>query len=133
MLSKQIKELQLEIESNIYYLNNGGCIQFAYFFSKKLQKLKISHQIVYCNHYHLYEEDIRNEGVNHVMIHIKNIGYIDGYRTYRYKKDLKYEYIFKNIFVDLNRLRNRVGIWNSMYDKSQNKTLNKLINKHIWL
>ncbi len=129
-MKTKIKNLQKAITENIYYLNCGGCIHFAYFFSKKLRELNIYHKVCFTSD---SEIDLSYRGfasVMHVTIYIPGIGYIDGKST----KDKLIE--MYNVETDhisltkLNRLR-REYEWNHDYDIDQNRKLNNLIKKYI--
>ena len=133
-LSEQVSGLQKEIRKSIDALNSGGCINFAYYFSKKLRELNIDHKVVFTDYDKINFTYKKFVAVSHVLIYIDNIGWIDGEETYTndsfkktYARQLK-----KISLVKLNNLRSYKYGWNVWYERSQNAKLEKLINKHIY-
>lgn len=135
-LALKIKELQKVINSKIEGLNNGGCIHFAYYFSKRLTELKIPHKIFFTDNAKPIDLRLKQfQAVWHVMIYIKDIGYIDGYKIIN-RKLIGFERcrFYKHSNPSNNKLdtfRNN-GEWNYRYDKSQNTKLSSIINNIIY-
>lgn len=129
----QIFNLQKDIEKHIDCINEGGCVHFAYYFSKKLSLLKIINHIVFLDKNHPIKISYRDfEAFNHAMVFIPDIGYIDGRKTAEDIKDLGYIYKRSKIsLVKLDNFRNMRGMWSSDYDVKQNYLLQKLIDEHI--
>lgn len=138
MITKElIYNMQAEIEKKIHCLNNGGCIHFAYYFSKALKLANVPHKIVLANQEPI---DVRYEyfeSVSHVMVYIPEIGYIDGYELFPTKRsyfdlwdDERYKRHLHLSNKKLNNLRNNYR-WNPMYSRDQNMKLEKIIQKHI--
>lgn len=125
----QIEKMQIKILKNIRNLNDGGCCRFAYYFSERLKELGIEHSIYFCSdyYYHLFSTLKDFETPQHVFVHIKGIGFIDGYATYQsgicYSKKVKIQYSVKKAL--------KAGNWNTLYDVSQDKTLKKIIYETI--
>lgn len=130
VLQSQIVKLQERINSNISEINFGGCIHFAYYFSKKLNELNIPHKVFFGNYDSI---DLRYEyldSVNHVMIYIEGIGYIDGKKTLTSSPNYRYKRCLKVSEKKLNTMRKTCD-WNNWYETSNNTYLSKLINKFI--
>jgi hypothetical protein len=130
-LEKQIKKLQKQITKQISDINHGGCIHFAYYFSKKLRELKIDHKVVLLDYDHI---DVRYDHfgpVAHLMIYIEGVGYIDGEETFVSLRR-RYSY-FKHTNLSIKKLdkfRNEHQ-WNMSYDTDQNNKVEALIQKNI--
>ena len=136
LLAEDIKELQWEIQDSICNLNKGGCMHFAYFFSKKLVELTVEHSIYFVNNFPILVSYRDFNPPMHIMIFISNIGYIDGYSTYKSRGAVRVEYStqfnYRHTKLSLKKMncfRNARG-WNWMYDTDQNIHLEKLIYKH---
>lgn len=135
-LKEQIKTLQDEITANIRNINLGGCIQFVYFFSKRLTELNIKHSVSLADKWDdlkLNYNSFANCGLDHVMIYIPKIGYIDGEKTVDLKRlKAKYNYVHTRV-VSLSRIKRfaSIGGWNPAYNPDQNDLLEELINKII--
>ena len=127
-LAARIILMQSDIRENIEYINNGGCIHFAYFFSKALKDLKIPHTVLFFNPGPIYTTYSTFESVSHVMVKIGRVGIIDGLRTY--DSSFSYSKNKKELSLSLNRLRKEYE-WNFLYDTKQNRKLNKIIRKYI--
>ena len=130
---ENINALQIELRDKIEELNSGGCIYFAYYFSKRLRELQIPHKIVFCDYSKYLPDLIKKEvAMNHVMVHINNIGYIDGHDTFKTKKTVPYRCIEKRSLkqVNLDNFINN-GCWSNCYDKNDNIYLESAINKYI--
>ena len=134
VLPEQVSRLQKEIRKSIDALNSGGCINFAYYFSKKLRELNIDHKVVFTDYDKINFTYKKFAAVSHVLIYVDNIGWIDGEETYT-NTSFKKNYVrqLKKIpLVKLNNLRSYKYGWNNWYEKSQDTKLEKLINKHIY-
>lgn len=132
-LTKEIKELQKEISEYIANINNGGCIQFAYFFSKKLKELKIPYKICLANDREISFTYNKFNPPEHVLVYIPKIGYVDGKRTFNFKR-LKNKYqTFRTKEISLHKIYSfkENYSWNYAYNKNQNGLLEKLINDII--
>jgi len=132
-----IKEMQSKIRTSIRHLNAGGCIHFAYFFSKALKSQGIGHSIFLCNQEPIDISYDYFESVSHVLVHIPKIGYIDGYDLYSTKKsylnrydDEVYHRHYKFSDRKLDKFRNNYR-WNPAYSKRQNTKLDKIIKQYI--
>lgn len=132
-----IETMQVNISKSINYLNNGGCIHFAYYFSKALKSAGIPYKILLTNEEPI---DIRYDyfdPVSHVMVQIPGIGYIDGYDFYPEKDNYsdqwmeeRYSRHFLLSPIKMNKLRLNYT-WNQAYRLSQNDKLEKIINRHV--
>lgn len=131
-MKDKIKKLQKKIFKEISYINNGGCIHFAYYFSKRLRELGIEHSVAFR---HTTQFDLtyaRYDPSQHVAIYIEGIGYIDGESTVQdFKEDCYIVKVSKSISLKkLNYFRNEYE-WNDWYDTEQNHKVEQLINKYI--
>lgn len=137
----KIKELHRKL-ATLYNLNNGGCVHFAYFFSKRLRQLKIKHNIVVFDSSErislkrkkLQEWISTKESTklccNHVVVKIGDF-YIDGYYSFIFGERHWFNYNFGSItFKELELIRKH-GSWNSMYKKRQNLFLHNIIKHTI--
>lgn len=133
-LKIKIRNLQEELIDSLEFINYGGCVHFAYYFSNALKELKIDHKVVFLANRSNIDESIKNyDTFSHIMIHIPKIGYVDGHDTFKTKRDLNsYESMRKKSSkkTDLNLFRMRPG-WNTEYDTSNNEYLEATINKYI--
>lgn len=131
-LKLSIKELQTTIRKQISGLNSGGCAIFAYYFSKRLRELNIPHSIVFLNcdpfdksfftYKNMYE-------IDHVAIIIPGIGIFDGYGfdkgLYYHRKSISHKRISLKK-LEFYSLKGHF-VWSSLYSRSQNSKLSKLI------
>lgn len=123
--------MQKKIQKTIPRLNSGGCIYFANYFSKALDRLNIPNQVYFV--YKKGEDSLSLKnfcGVTHVVVYIKGIGFVDGYRTYTDMKQLK-EYYFnlfnvKKVRINLDKIVDR-KYWNPKYNTDYNTKLSKII------
>lgn len=124
-----IQSLQRKISKKIHCLNSGGCVHFAYYFSKKLRDLEIEHKIVYLDDQEISLVKSEFEPVNHVCIYIPHVGYIDGYKTL---KKIPAHLKYKKFSVDTTKVNYfRLSYsWNSSYELRQNDLLEEIINEH---
>lgn len=132
-MEDKINKLQKEISKEIKFINQGGCIHFAYYFSKRLRELGIKHSIVFQHDTYFtltYKNYIPSQ---HVVVYIEGIGYIDGESTMQSFEDGMSVVRFSEriSLTKLDYFRNEFA-WNSLYDKSQNRKVEKLINKYIY-
>ena len=129
----QIFDLQKDIEKHVDFINEGGCVHFAYYFSKKLSLLKIENYIVFLDKSNPIKISYRDfNSFNHAMVFIPDIGYIDGVKTIQDVKEYGYRYKRSKIsLTKLDNFRNMEGMWCSNYDTEQNFLLQELINEHI--
>jgi hypothetical protein len=126
-LEEKIQTLQYKIRKNIKCLNAGGCGYFAYYFSERLKELNISHSIYFEDYFPIGTTLKEFYTPSHVVIFIKGIGFIDGYKTLDRKRTSRsYSRIRYQIKKTLTR-----GDWNNMYDRRQNRSLKKLIYENI--
>lgn len=131
LLVDKISTLQSKISKSIYGINFGGCIHFAYYFSKRLKELNIDHKIVFTDYVPINLSYDQFTSVSHVAVYIKNIGYIDGEDIHE-DTSFKKQYI-RHVKVSTKKLdafRNGYE-WNDEYDIFQNSRLEILINKYI--
>lgn len=134
-MEELLNEMQITIKNSIEYLNYGGCAKFAYYLSVELTKLGIFHKISLCDRFPKYiDEGFNNKyEVEHVLVYIPKIGYIDGYKT-RNLKQLKqrYNYVSSKKY-NLDKLKEYAfeGDWNSFYETSQNSSLKRIIKLYI--
>ena len=132
-MEDKINKLQKEISKEIKFINQGGCIHFAYYFSKRLRELGIKHSIVFQHDTYFtltYKNYIPSQ---HVVVYIEGIGYIDGESTMQSFEDGMSVVRFSEriSLTKLDYFRNKFE-WNFIYDKSQNRKVEKLINKYIY-
>ena len=131
-MKDKINKLQKKISEKIEFINSGGCIHFAYYFSKRLRELGIKHSVAFR---HTTQFDLtyaRYISSQHVAIYIEGIGYIDGESTVQeFKEDYYIVRVSKSISLKkLNYFRNECE-WNDLYDTEQNHKVGQLINKYI--
>ena len=126
-MEEKINKLQEEICKSVKNLNFGGCCRFAYYFSEKLKKLNIPHSIYFVdNCIKLPSTLVKFKTPQHVYVYIKDIGFIDGYKTVKqnnYKNKTKINYKVEKALYK--------GVWNNTYNPNQDKELIYLINKII--
>lgn len=126
ILKKKIKALQKEINKKIPDLNSGGCIWFGFYFSKALADIGIPYKVYGFNYEKIGRTYGSFESVNHIMVYIDGIGFIDGYKTVD-----KYEARVKR-HIKLNVLKLATGYqWNTYYDTDYNNDLEEIINTYI--
>jgi hypothetical protein len=131
-LEMQIETLQYNIRNRIKYINSGGCIHFAYYFSKRLKELGIAHKVLFTDWCRIDITKHCSDGAAHVMIYLESIGYVDGMKTgWSKNSDERYYRCVNTTLRKLNMLRNK-QMWNTCYDKSQNRLVEKLINTYIY-
>lgn len=130
-LKSKIESMQEELCDRIYSLNSGGCIHFAHYFSKALKNLGVPYKIYALDRNELYFSSYGNfHSVNHVVVYVEGIGYIDGHETvkdpresYRYRRHIKLK--------DTDRLRFDYD-WSPFYSGGYyNPILEKIVNKYI--
>lgn len=131
-MKNKINKLQKKISEKIEFINNGGCIHFAYYFSKRLRELGIEHSVAFR---HITQFDLtyaRYVPSEHVAIYIEGIGYIDGESTVQdFKENYYIVKVSKRISLKkLDYFRNGHG-WNDLYNTEQNHKVGQLINKYI--
>ena len=131
-MKDKINKLQKKISKEIDCINSGGCIHFAYYFSKRLRELRIEHSVAFR---HPSQFDLTYAGYfpsEHVAIYIEGIGYIDGESTVQdFKEDYYIVRVSRSISLKkLNYFRNEYE-WNDWYDTKQNRKVEQLINKYI--
>lgn len=126
-LQRYIDDLQCRISEEIEDLNYGGCIHFAYYLSKKLKSLKIEHKIALLDHSKTYitKNMFNQRGINHVMIFIPEIGFVDGYKTYEGTPP----YYYKNYKQLSFAIRKNRYVWNPTYDITQNPRVRQIIKQ----
>lgn len=136
-LKKNIAQMQSNIRDEIYAINRGGCIHFAYYFSKRLHELKIPHKITFLYDDYMFSTKISEfESATHVLVYIPEIGYVDGETTYDKSELRGSHYHYRNrktvklSVKTLNLFRNTPH-WNPTYSKHQNNNLKDIIYSHI--
>lgn len=122
-LHKQILNIQKEISARITYINNGGCIHFAYYLSKRLKELAIPHKVYFLNIHHNIEE---GDTVDHVMVKVDGIGLIDGTKINKSFSN----YGKRKHTPNLEKIRFHNN-WRTTYKKTQNQVLQNIIRKHL--
>lgn len=129
-LKEKIENMQKELNEKIHHLNSGGCIHFAFYFSKQLEELNIPHKIFFGDRDRINITKDYFDTVNHVMVYISKLGYVDGYTTIKYAK-LEYRKT-KLMKIDLSPKEIRFHWdWSPLYDTTQNILLQSIIKKHI--
>lgn len=130
-LKISIQNINKAIKKTVLNVNSGGCAHFAYYLSKKLSQLNTEHTVVLLNN--RYESPIEDfsETVAHVMIHVKELGYIDGEGIYS-KLPVRYTFVkhFNAILGELDYYRNKDG-WNWLYSIEQNLSIEKIISDYL--
>lgn len=128
-LKQSIIEIQKSLKKDVRLLNDGGCVHFAYYFSKKLKEHNINHKIVLYDCYEKPFEALQSfGGISHVSIYIKGIGYIDGHSTYKLRQQKSV--LIKPEHLNLNTIRNFNG-WNKSYELENNSIVRKVINNNL--
>lgn len=125
--------IQSEIKNKIHCINNGGCIHFAYYLSKRLTELRIPHSTYFTDYDPIRISKSHFAPLNHVMIYIKGVGYIDGKVTIKKYRDLDRSLYNRLVTLSSNKLnvfRFKNG-WNTAYNVNQNSRLEKIIRKHL--
>ena len=132
-MKDKIKKLQREIFKEISWINNGGCIHFAYYFSKRLRELGIEHSVAFRHKTQFDLTYARYGPSQHVAIYIEGIGYIDGESTVQdFKEDYYIVRVSKSVSLKkLDYFRNEYK-WNNLYDTEQNRKVEQLIYKYIY-
>lgn len=128
MLRSIIKSMQRELRQAIPNLNFGGCIHFAYYFTKALKKAGIDYKVYGFHHSPIGKTYETFGSIAHVTVWIENIGFVDGHETDGHYIDYDYKNHIK--LKNLNRLRYEYE-WNPSYDLEDNEVLEKIINKYI--
>ena len=133
MTKDYLKNVILDVireTSKIPYLNNGGCVHFAYYLSNELSRYGYDYKIYgffdqTFDTTEKYIEIFNFEGASHIVLYIKDIGYFDGkiiledpYKFYPHPKMYSISELPKER-IDLNEIRNRKRLWNSDYEKSK--------------
>ena len=129
MLRERIIKMQNDIRFKIDCMNQGGCVHFAYYFSKRLRELGIDHKIAFGCYdkidltYNYYIPSA------HLMVYIPEIGFIDGINT---SNSINYprRRVVSMSLTKLDYFRSELE-WNSCYETKQNSKLEKIINKFI--
>ncbi len=130
-LRKQISSLQKQINIQIDCVNQGGCIHFAYYLSKRLNALGVRHKIVFGNHVPIDISYEHFQPVAHVMVYITGIGYVDGLNIVTdARKHYNYLRHYQISEKKLDTFRNGYQ-WNESYNIRQNSRIENLINRYI--
>ena len=131
-MKDKINKLQKKISEEIEFINCGGCIHFAYYFSKRLRELGIEHSVAFRDITQFDLTYARYTPSQHVAIYIEGIGYIDGISTVQdFKQNYYIVKVTKSISLKkLDYFRNEYE-WNYLYDTEQNHKVGQLINKYI--
>lgn len=129
MLRESILKMQEKLQQEVPYLNNGGCIWFAVYFTKVLKEKGIPYKVYSCNWNHgsgrTYDDF---QGASHIVLFTNDLGYFDGHKII---KKLNYRYIKHLKLKNLNKLAEKDDCWNDEYDISDNYKLNKIIKEFI--
>lgn len=138
-LKERVELMQSDIRSTIENVNCGGCIHFAYYFTEALKKIGHPYKVFFCNT--RWDNRVGRSydtflPVNHVLVYVEKIGFIDGTDTieakeYNHKQVIKRVYYYHNVLkLNLNKLRSKYT-WCYLYDKAQNNTLSAIVNNYI--
>lgn len=137
-LEKNIITLQKEISEKIRYINSGGCIHFAYYMAKKLEKLNIPYNIIFIDMISMVTSLDCFKAVDHVVVYVKGIGFFDGTVLWKNKSEFIARYdgyyitTVSNIRSDdLKVLTDYNFGWNKLYKIENNILLEQLIDKHL--
>ena len=137
-LEKNIIALQKEIFEKIRYINSGGCIHFAYYMAKKLEKLNIPYNIIFIDMTSIVTNLDCFKAVDHVVVYVKGIGFFDGTDLWKNKSEFIARYdgyyitTVSNIRSDdLKVLTDYNFGWNKLYKIENNILLEQLIDKHL--
>ncbi len=137
-LEKNIIALQKEIFEKIRYINSGGCIHFAYYMAKKLEKLNIPYNIIFIDMTSIVTNLDCFKAVDHVVVYVKEIGFFDGTDLWKNKSEFIARYdgyyitTVSNIRSDdLKVLTDYNFGWNKLYKIENNILLEQLIDKHL--
>lgn len=125
-LKEVIEKIQEELKHHIPYLNHGGCIHFAYYFSNVLDLLNIDYKIYALNCDTIGRTYNTFAPVNHIVVFIDGIGFVDGHVTevnprYKCKCQIK---------LNPNVLRKQYR-WNNYYDIEDNKVIKEVLKKYF--
>lgn len=127
----KLRAMQEDIMHDIYAINSGGCVHFAYYFSKKLREHNISHKIFLTNVWNKINTTYETlESISHVSVYIPEIGYVDGEDTFSCLNARKYR---KHTYMSLKKLDyyRYACEWNPDYNVRQNAKLEKIIDRHF--
>lgn len=128
---KKLEEVCKKVD-RIKHINRGGCCVYAYNISKILTKLKISHKVVIVDIYpnKVIKSLINGNfiGANHVLIYsngfyIDSEGLLTTCNRYGSKKKINLDL---NVFKAWSEDR---FLWNSAYNISNNKKIEKLCSQ----
>lgn len=129
-----IDSIQCDIHNN--WINNGGCVHFAYYMSKALCERNIEHSILLCNSKYVGScTNWREIGASHLIIECGKYkfdatDYIDeAYIAVKYADVLKIKGN-SNTLNTLNIIRKK-DIWCNWYNRSYNSTLSRIITKNF--
>lgn len=133
-LLQVIEEIQQKT-NKIESINYGGCVHFAHFLSQSLKKYGYSHNIVAINTSKSISKQLVEEyGCCHMVVYIRNIGYVDSKNIYKSYKNFFNRYYCESYisylkfpkYSCIEELRNK-DIWNTEYDKKNNKRIKQII------
>lgn len=127
MLIDEISKLHEILKVEIPTLNNGGCIHFAYYMSKRLKELNVPHSVYLFDYIPVYNTYKHFQSVTHVGVYIPGIEGFDGHKFKPFKKLYDYK---RKVTLNLDRLRNDYK-WCEVYDCNNNQKLEKFINTYI--
>jgi len=134
-LIEVIKDIQ-NVTCKINDINRGGCVHFAYYLSNALKRHGYDHKLVLLNIWQKVNLNLfNNEGCSHIVVYIKEIGYIDAKIIHKSYLDFyKLNYYNNNIYkyslpknYSLEEIRN-AKFWNNTYDRRYNKFIERTIN-----
>ena len=134
----------------IYNLNSGGCVKFAYLLSEELLKrnIKFTLHLIdpvsntrtkygYKKSYIRYKKELKNYDKNqfrlsgvHMFIEVNNVYYNEDdfiYSKCIHIKVKSKERLLRIIIEDFKTTYKTKNIWNDWYDYSQNKKLKQII------
>lgn len=138
------------VYKEIYNLNSGGCVKFAYLLSKELLKRNIEFTLHlidpisnirtrygYKSSYIKYKKGLKNYNKNqfrlsstHVYVEVNDVSYNeDDFSNCKctHIKVKSKEKLLRTIMEDFKTTYKTKNIWNDWYNRSQNKKLKQII------
>lgn len=130
-----LEQLQDHLYKKVPRLNHGGCIRFAYYFSKYLTQHNVYHKITFVSNDHemTFNTKARNSiSIYHVLVYIPKLGYIDGHASYTYDELVADYHYIKSRKLTLKQLsvwmNDRPDRWNPSYKLFNDTKITKAIN-----
>ena len=131
MWRDNLSSMQAELQKFIPNLISGGCIHFAYYFSKALKKLGVPYKVYMASSYRRkFGNSYKSfTPVSHILVFVEDVGFIDGHETLETLKDWYACHAVLKL-QNLNKLRFEYE-WNDYYSLASNNLLEQTINKYI--